>query len=107
MGVSLDLLLLILVFHSYNPQSPKVIVQFLAVLFAGLGAVVYRVFSGMERNRTLSKITHSTPGELGGSFWLHLVSLGGLPLLGLLAHLFPPLSDFLFSWVAPNLQAAP
>jgi hypothetical protein len=59
----------------------------------------------MERNRTLSRISRTNPGELGPGFWLHLAALGGLPFLGLLAHLFPPISNFLFSWVAPNLQS--
>jgi hypothetical protein len=103
--ISLDLLMLILFFHSYSPQSPVLISQFLAVVFVAVGVILFRVFAGMERNRTLSRIARTNPGELGGGFWLHLAALGGLPLLGLLAHLFPPISNFLFSWVAPNLQS--
>jgi hypothetical protein len=103
--VSLDVLMLILFFHSYSSQSPTLISQFLAVLFVAVGVILFQVFAGMERNRTLSRISRTNPGELGPGFWLHLAALGGLPFLGLLAHLFPPISNFLFSWVAPNLQS--
>ncbi len=103
--ISLGLLMLILLFHSYNAQSPTLVAQFLAVLFVSVGVVMFQVFAGIERNHTLSRIARTNPGELDGSFWLHLIALGGLPLLGLLAHLFPPISNFLFSWVAPNLQS--
>jgi hypothetical protein len=99
--------MLILLFHSYDPQSPVLISRFLAVLFAAVSVVIFRVFAAMERNHTLSRIAVTNPGQLNSAFWLHLTALGGLPLLGLLAHLFPPMSNFLFSWVAPNLQAAP
>jgi len=105
--ISLDLLMLILLFHSYDPQSPVLISRFLAVLFAAVSVVIFRVFAAMERNHTLSRIAVTNPGQLNSAFWLHLTALGGLPLLGLLAHLFPPISNFLFSWVAPSLQAAP
>jgi hypothetical protein len=105
--ISLDLLMLILLFHSYDPQSPMVTSRFLAVLFASVGVIIFQVFAALERNHTLSRIARTNPGELSGAFWLHLIAIGGLPFLGLLAHLFPPISDFLFSWVAPNLQAMP
>ena len=66
--------------------------------------MIVRVFGRMERNDILSRIPHTTPGELNPQFWVQLAALGGLPLIGVLAHLFPQMSEFLFSWVAPGIQ---
>ena len=76
------------------------------MLFIAVGYLMIKVFAQMERNPILSRISRTTPGELNAEFWLQLVSLGGLPLLGVLAHLFPSLSQFLFQWIAPGVQAA-
>jgi hypothetical protein len=103
-GVSLSFLLLIVLSNSYRPQGPQFVAQTLAVLFVIIGAVVARVFARMERNPILSKIARSQPGELNREFWIRLVTLGGLPFLGVLAHLFPSISTFLVQWIAPSLQ---
>jgi hypothetical protein len=60
----------------------------------------------MERNPILSTMAHTTAGELSGEFWLQLLALGGLPLLGVLGHMFPSVSHFLFQWIAPSVEAA-
>jgi hypothetical protein len=104
--VSVTFMLLLIFFNSYAPQGPQSIARFFAALFLVVGYLMIRVFAQMERNPILSRISRTTPGELNGAFWLQLVSLGGLPLLGVLAHLFPSLSQFLFQWVAPGMQAA-
>jgi hypothetical protein len=75
------------------------------VLFLGTGLVVCQALAGMERHPILSKIARSKPGELNREFWAQLIALGGLPLLGVLAHLFPSISRFLFSWIAPSVEA--
>jgi hypothetical protein len=51
-------------------------------------------------------VTNTTPGELGGEFWLKLAGFGAGPVLGLLATIFPQLTDILFSWVQPGISAA-
>jgi hypothetical protein len=81
------------------------VARFLAGLFVAIGFVVVWVFAEMERDPFLSRISRSKPGELNREFWLQLVALGGLPLLGVLAHLFPSSSNFLFQWIAPGMQA--
>ncbi len=103
-SLSLSFLLLVLLFHSYSPQGPQIIGRFLAVLFVVIACAVWHVFAGMERNAVLSRISRTKPGELGGQFWIHLLAIGGLPLLGVIAHLFPAVSQFLFQWIAPTVQ---
>ena len=98
------LLLLLLFFNSYSPEGPQIIARFLAVLFVIISYLVVRVLAAMERNPILSTISRTKPGELNYEFWMQLVGLGGLPLLGVLAHLFPSLSQFLFRWIAPGVH---
>ncbi len=63
------------------------------------------VYSQMSRDATLSYITNTNPGELGWDFWMRLVGFGIGPLIGLLTTLFPSISDFVFSWLQPGVQA--
>jgi hypothetical protein len=58
-----------------------------------------------DRDSTLSYITGSEPGELGGEFWRQLFTFGIGPLLGLLSTLFPSITDFVVSWLQPSSQA--
>jgi hypothetical protein len=69
------------------------------------GGTTVLVFAQMHRDATLSHITHTRPGELGGQFWLHLITFGVGPLLGLLTTLFPAMTDFVSSWLQPGMQA--
>jgi hypothetical protein len=103
--VSLGFLMLTAFLNSYNPQGPLVLARYLALLFLATSLIVYRVLAGMERNRILSQISRTNAGELNRDFWIQLIALGGLPFLGVLAHLFPSISQFLFSWVAPSVEA--
>jgi hypothetical protein len=77
---------------------------FLAV-FVITGGTVILVFAQMHRDATLSHITNTRPGELGGEFWMHLITFGVGPLLGLLTTLFPSITDFVTSWLQPSMQA--
>jgi len=77
---------------------------FLAV-FALTGGTIVLVFAQMHRDPTLSHITNTKPGELGGKFWIQLVTFGVGPLLGLLTTLFPSITDFVSSWLQPGMQA--
>jgi hypothetical protein len=75
------------------------------VLFLITGGTVVLVFGQMHRDATLSHITNTHPGELGGQFWVHLIIFGVGPLLGLLTTLFPSVTDFVTSWLQPSMQA--
>ena len=66
---------------------------------------VITVYAGMNRDATLSHITNTPPGELGGQFWLQLISFGIGPLVGLLTTLFPSIPEFATSWLQPSVQA--
>jgi hypothetical protein len=104
-SVSVSFVLVILLFNSYSPQSPQTVARFLALVFLGVGYLVTRVFAQMERDAFLSRIAGSKPGELNTQFWVQMAALGGLPLLGVVARLFPAVSQFLFQWIAPGVQA--
>ncbi|HUA83754.1 MAG TPA: hypothetical protein VMB85_07835 [Bryobacteraceae bacterium] len=102
--LSFGFVMLLLLFNSYSPRGPMMLARFLALCFLAIGFVIVRVFAQMERNSLLSRISHGKPGELNREFWFQMIALGGLPLLGVLAHLFPQISQFLTSWVAPGVQ---
>jgi hypothetical protein len=90
---------------SYSFQSPQMISRFLTVLFVAVGALVTIVLAQMERDAILSRLAGSKAGELNKDFVFHVMRYGALPLLGLLASLFPSVASFLFSWVQPGIEA--
>lgn len=102
---SLGFVLLMIALNSYSFQSPQRIGRFLMLLFAVVAIVLWRCLSGMERDPILSRMAGTTPGQLSSEFYLKLVSYVGLPVLGLLASEFPSISNFLFSWIQPTLEA--
>ena len=103
--ISFGLLMLILVLNSYAPQAPLLVGRFLAALFVAIGVMVFWVFAGMERNAILSHIAGTQPGKLNQEFWVQLVGMGILPLIGVLSHLFPSISNFMSSWLASGVES--
>ncbi len=103
--LSVGFLLLVMCLSSYSRQSPQFIGRSLIALFLVIGVVVLRSIIGMERDPILSRIAGTTPGKLGVESYLKIVGFAALPVLGLLASQFPSISNFLYSWVAPTLQA--
>ena len=77
----------------------------MVLLLAVLSAAITFVYAQVHRDPVLSLMTNTKAGELGGDFWLKLLGFGAGPVLGLLATLFPQLTDFLFSWVQPSLTS--
>jgi hypothetical protein len=65
---------------------------------------VFIVFSQMHRDPILSRTTSTEPGKLDIGFYQKLISVLGVPIIGLLASQFPEISSFLFSWLEPSLQ---
>lgn len=90
---------------SYPFDPRQVLSGVMLALFIVLGGIIFYVYAQMHRDATLSHVTNTTPGELGGDFWLKLVSFGIAPLLGLLTTLFPGIADFVFAWLQPGLQS--
>lgn len=74
-------------------------------LFIIAGGTSMLVLAQMHRDSTLSYITNTQPGELGTQFWIHLITFGVGPLIGLLTTLFPSLTDFVGSWLQLGTQS--
>jgi hypothetical protein len=90
---------------SVYPVEPKPILRPLLILmFFAVVATVGWVYAQMHRDSILSKLTDTTPGELGTDFYLKMASFVLLPLLSLLVSQFPDLNNFLFSWLHPAMQ---
>ena len=77
----------------------------LVFLFLAVGSAVTFVYAEMYRDSTLSRVTNTTPGELGTEFWFKIIGFGVGPLIGLLAYIFPGITDFLFSWLQPGMTS--
>ena len=75
------------------------------LLFLTLCGAVSFVYAEMYRDSTLSNVTNTKPGELGLEFWFKILQFGIIPLLGLLASVFPGFAEFFVSWLQPGLTA--
>jgi len=73
-------------------------------LFIITGTTIVVIYAVMHRDATLSYITDTSPGELGGEFWRQVFAFGIGPLIGLLTTLFPSITDFVVSWLQPSTQ---
>jgi len=104
--LSIIMVILMIAFNAYSVQAPQTVGRLLAVCFLTIGFFVVRVFAGLERNPILSRIAGTRPGKLNWEFYTQIAALGALPLIGVLAHLFPAVGSFLSSWVAPSVEAA-
>jgi hypothetical protein len=89
--------------YPFDPQ--RALNAVLIVLFVIVGVVVVKVYANMHRDSTLSHVTRTKPGELGTEFWFKIVGFGSAPLLGLLAKIFPGITDFIFSWLQPGMSS--
>lgn len=86
------------------PFDPRPVISGAAIVLSlVLGVVIVFVYAQMHRDPILSLITNTTPGELGGDFWVKLVGFGVGPAIGLIATLFPQIADFAYSWVQPSV----
>jgi hypothetical protein len=91
---------------STYPFDPRPVVSAtMVILFLAIGTAVVIVYSQMYRNTILSLVTDTKPGELGSEFWIKLVSFGAGPAIGLIATLFPQLTESLFSWIQPGIDS--
>lgn len=90
---------------SLYPVEPKPILRPLLILtFFAIVAVVGWVYAQMHRDAILSRLTGTTPGELGADFYIKIGGFVVLPLISLLVSQFPDVNNFLFSWLQPALQ---
>lgn len=76
-----------------------------AVAFVILAIGVGMVFAQMDRDRIMSRITDTTGGRLGSTFFVRIAQFGALPLATVIATQFPSINRIFFSWVQPALEA--
>jgi len=95
---------LLLALNAYPVAPHHSIMIMLLTIFAGLVVTVFLVFSQMHRDAILSRTTSTEPGKLDIGFYRKLISVLGVPIIGLIASQFPEISNFLFSWLEPSLQ---
>ena len=98
-------LFLLLALNAYPVGPHHAIMAVLLALFLIFLTIVIVVFSGMHRNAILSRTTETEPGKLDFAFYTKLISVVGVPLIGLLASQFPEISNFLFSWLEPSIES--
>ena len=107
--MALNIVLLFLVaavaISTYPVDPQQALHAVLIILFVIVGVVTVRVYADMHRDSTLSHLTNTKPGELGTEFWFKIVGFGLAPLIGLLARIFPGITDFIFSWLQPGLAS--
>jgi hypothetical protein len=91
---------------STYPFDPRqALSTILIALFIITGGVIVKVYADMHRDATLSHVTNTKPGELGTEFWFKIIGFGFAPLIGLLARVFPGITDFVFSWLQPGISS--
>lgn len=95
---------LLLSIGSYPFEPKQAMYSVLIVLFMLIVGFIAVVYAQMHRDATLSRITDTTPGELGLDFWMRLAGFSAVPLLSLLVAQYPEVNNFLFSWLEPALQ---
>ena len=89
--------------YPFDPRQALSVV--LIAMFVITGGVIVKVYAEMHRNATLSHVTNTKPGELGSEFWFKILGFGFAPLIGLLARIFPGLTDVVFSWLQPGISS--
>jgi hypothetical protein len=101
LGIYLALLLAVAVY----PFEPKgTIHAFFVFLFLAMLCTIGIIYGQMHRDDTLSHLTDTQPGQLGGDYWWRMVSFAGVPLFTLITTQVPQLSRTLFFWVKPLLD---
>jgi len=102
--VSSAFVLSMVAWNSY-PFKPR---EWIDMGFTGLliilGVTTVWMFAQMYRDTILSRITRTTPNELGGEFYVRVVMFGALPLLTWLAYQFPSVGSLILKYVQPGLE---
>jgi hypothetical protein len=102
-GVALSLLFA--AFHTYAFRADQAIDWWFFGLFAFMGFGIVLVIAQIERNPLLSRLSNTTPGELGTGFYLQLMKYGAVPILTIFGSQIPWVSNVLLKLVQPALEA--
>ena len=104
--MSLGFLLTLLASISYPFDRPQIIAWAATITLAALLFTVGTVLAQMDRDGILSRMSNSAPGQVRYmAFLKHMLAVGGLPIVTVLATLFPAIGSYLFSWAAPILES--
>ena len=96
---------LLLALDVYPVGPHHTIMLVLMTLFLVFFVTAAWMFQEMSRDSILSRTTNTEPGQLDLAFYAHLAAALAVPLMGLIASQFPEVSNFLYSWLQPSLQA--
>ncbi len=101
--ISASFVLAVWAWDSY-PFEPRQLVDWsFTGLLVVLGSGVVWVLAQMHRNPILSRITDTKANELGGDFYLRVVSFGILPVLTWLAYEFPDIGNLISKFLLPGV----
>jgi hypothetical protein len=85
------------------PFQPRIAIDwFFTGLLVFLGSGLIYVLAVMHRNPILSRITHTKPNELGGDFWVRVLSFGAAPVLTWMAYQFPSIGNMVYKLIQPG-----
>ncbi len=96
--------LTIVAWNSYPFQPRQLVDWTFTLMFLLLGGGILSVLAQMHRNAILSRITDTSPNELGFDFYWRLATLGAIPLLTWLAYQFPQIGSGIFRTLQPGLN---
>jgi len=87
--------------YVFNGRASLLTIDMLAVAATALSAVWILV--DMERDHVISRLRSTTPGrvDINWEFIKRIAIYGVLPLLAVIAALFPEVGDTLFGWLEP------
>ena len=94
--IGLTFILTITAWNVYPFQPRQVVDWLFTALLLVLGGGVVWVLAQMHRDTLLSRITSTTPNELGFEFYVRLASVLALPVLTWLAYEFPDVGGAVF-----------
>lgn len=104
--VSAGFVLAIVAWNAYPFQPHQIVDWCFTILMLCVSCGFVWVFAQMHRNPILSRITATTPNELGPDFYIRLITFGAVPVLTWLAYQFPEIGGDVFRLLQPSLQVA-
>jgi hypothetical protein len=90
----------------YAFEGKKTISELLVLTFIALLVWIGAMMLQFQRNGMLSRLEGSAPGQANyGQVLLHLLTVGGLPLVAVVSSQFPGVANFAYTFFRPLLSA--
>ena len=97
---------LIIGFKTYPFEGQHTIGSILTIIFSLLFVASAYVFVEMDQDELLSMLDGTTPGKTNYlDALLRFATVGGIPLIAVVASQFPTVEHFLLSWVKPTVES--